>query len=92
VVESYFNALQRSRRKDGTLNQVLLAGRYCDLFEKRGGEWRIARRVVVYDWVEEQTPPAEAEEARFGLRKPIGGSFPRDPIYELRTTVGLKGR
>ena len=91
VVESYFNALQRSSRKDGTLNQVLLAGRYCDRFEKRGGEWRVAKRVVVYDWVEEQTPPEQAEDVRFGLRKPIGGSCPQDPIYELRRTAGLEG-
>ena len=92
AVESYFNALQRSRRRDGTLNQVLLAGRYCDRFEKRNGEWRVAKRTVVYDWVEEQTPPAEPEEGRFGLRKPIGGRFPLDPIYELRKSAGLKDR
>jgi hypothetical protein len=90
VVESYFNTLQRSRRKDGTLSQVLLAGRYCDRFEKRGGEWRVAKRVVVYDWVEEQTPPEGSEEVRFGPRKPIGGRFPGDPVYELRRSVGLK--
>jgi hypothetical protein len=83
AVESYFNALQRSPRKDGSISQVLLAGRYCDLFEKRGGEWRVARRVVAYDWVEEQTAPTESEEVRFGLRQPIGARFPDDPIYEL---------
>jgi hypothetical protein len=68
---------------------VLLAGRYCDRFEKRGGDWRVAKRTVVYDWVEEQTPPEKSEEVRFGLRKPIGGSVPLDPIYELRTAAGL---
>jgi SnoaL-like domain len=26
-----------------------LCGRYADLFEKRGGEWRILRRTVIYD-------------------------------------------
>jgi ketosteroid isomerase-like protein len=83
AVESYFNALQRSPRKDGTISQVLIAGRYCDLFEKRGGEWRIAKRTVVYDWLEEQTAPEGSEEIRFGPRKPIGGSFPDDPVYEL---------
>lgn len=90
VVESYFNAMQRSRRKDGSVSQMLLAGRYCDRFEKRGDDWRVARRVVVYDWVEEQTPPEEAEEVRFGLRKPVGSCVPGDPIYELRRSAGLK--
>lgn len=27
-----------------------IGGRYCDSFERRDGEWRIARRVMLYDW------------------------------------------
>jgi hypothetical protein len=88
VVESYFNALQRGSGANGKVRQFLLAGRYCDLFEKRGGEWRVAKRVVAFDWVEEQAVPEAAEEVRFGARKPVGGSFPKDPIYELLTSTG----
>lgn len=83
AVESYFSALQRGAGKDGVVRQFLLAGRYCDRFEKRGGEWRVAARVVAYDWVEEQAVPAESEEIRFGPRQPIGTKYPHDPIYEL---------
>lgn len=82
-VESYFNALQRGPGKDGVVRQVLLAGRYCDRFEKRGDEWRVADRTVVYDWVEEQVPPDGSEAERFGLRQPIGGAYPEDPVYAL---------
>jgi hypothetical protein len=82
VVETYFNALQRGAGADGIVRQVLLAGRYCDLFEKRGSEWRVARRTVAYDWMEEQQPPTEDEPDRFGPRQPIGTSFPDDPIYQ----------
>jgi len=82
VVETYFSALQRGPGKDGVSRQFHIAGRYCDLFEKRAGEWRVARRIVAYDWVEEQ-PVAEAEETRFGPRQPIGAKFPHDPIYAL---------
>ena len=61
-----------------------MAGRYCDVFEKRDGEWRIASRTVAYDWVDRQTPPEESEAERFGPLQPIGGFYPEDPIYKLR--------
>lgn len=81
AVETYFNALQRGPDREGTVRQFLLCGRYCDRFEKRGNEWRVARRTVVYDWVEEQTPPERTEAERFGARRPIGGAWPDDPVY-----------
>jgi len=83
AVESYFNALQRGPGPDGVDRQVHLAGRYCDLFERRAGEWRVAKRVVVYDWVDHQQPFAGDEAGRFGLRQPIGGVFPDDPVYRI---------
>lgn len=83
VVESYFNALQRGPGKDGIVRQFLLAGRYCDEFQKRNGEWRVARRTVIYDWVESQEVPADSEAKRFGPRLPIGASYPDDAIYKL---------
>lgn len=78
AVESYFSALQRSGAA-----QVHLAGRYCDLFEKRGEEWRVLDRVVVYDWVAPQTAPDQDEATRFGGRTPIGSAFPDDPVYRI---------
>lgn len=84
AVETYFTALQRAPDREGIIKQVLLCGRYCDRFEKRDGEWRVARRTVVYDWVEEQTPPDRSESDRFGPRQPIGAAFPHDPVYALR--------
>lgn len=30
---------------------VVLGGRYLDRFEQRGGEWRIAARTMLYDWL-----------------------------------------
>jgi hypothetical protein len=83
IVETYFLALQRGPGRDERLRQVLIAGRYCDVFQKRDGEWRIARRVVVYDWLDEQAAAAESEETRFGPRLPFGTRFPDDPIYGL---------
>jgi hypothetical protein len=85
AVETYFSALQRGPGKDGVERQFMLAGRYCDLFEKRGGDWRVARRIVAYDWVDEQDVPQGSEETRFGPRQPIGGRYPNDPVYSLLT-------
>ena len=87
AVESYFTAFQRAAGPDGTMRQVLLCGRYCDRFEKRGEEWRVSDRTVVYDWVEEQTPPHEAELNRFGPRQPIGAAYPDDVVYGLLETA-----
>ncbi|CAH2394307.1 SnoaL-like domain-containing protein [Mesorhizobium ventifaucium] len=83
AVESYFTALQRGPDQDGEVRQMLLCGRYCDLFQKRQGEWRIAERTVVYDWIEEQIPPAVLEAERFGQRQPTGAPYPDDPVYAL---------
>ncbi|ARO26895.1 MULTISPECIES: nuclear transport factor 2 family protein [Rhizobium] len=64
--------------------RFLLCGRYCDHFQKREGEWRIADRTVVYDWLEEQTQQAASPEIeRFGFRQPIGTSHSNDPVYTL---------
>jgi SnoaL-like domain len=83
VVETYFLALQRGPGGDGILRQFLIAGRYCDVFQRRDGAWRVFRRVVVYDWVDEQVAATEPEAIRFGPRLPLGTRFPDDPIYDL---------
>jgi hypothetical protein len=31
-------------------HDVVLGGRYLDRFEKRGDDWRIAKRTMLYDW------------------------------------------
>jgi len=82
-VESYFHALQRGPGRDGKVRQFLLTGRYCDAFQKRGEEWRVLHRTVVYDWVEEQTAPEGDERQRFGPRLPAGQPWPADPVYAL---------
>lgn len=36
----------------GEVYSAVIAGRYIDRFEKRAGEWRIAKRTGTYDWRE----------------------------------------
>ncbi len=83
AVETCWNALQRGPGADGIVRQVHMAGRYCDVFEKRGSEWRVAERTVVFDWIEEQAVPTGTENERFGRRQPVGSAFPDDPVYHI---------
>jgi len=48
-VETYFTARHRVII-DGATHLETFGGRYADRFERRSGEWKIAHRVVVYDW------------------------------------------
>jgi len=89
AVETYFTALQRDRDAQGTAREVFLAGRYLDRFEKRGEEWRIAQRTVVYDWVRPLGTPEGSEAERFGPRQPIGGVQGNDPIHALLAAMDL---
>ncbi|MFN7027773.1 MAG: nuclear transport factor 2 family protein [Sphingopyxis sp.] len=83
AVESYFSAWQRQPGADGALVEAHMAGRYVDRFEKRGDEWRVADRIVVFDWVEERPAQKTSEAERFGHRQPIGANWPNDPVYRL---------
>ena len=69
--------------------ETFLCGRYADRFERRGGEWRVAARTVIYDWIEERTRPelVQDDAALFGVRQPVGSQAPRDAVYELLRNV-----
>ncbi len=49
-VETYGLTAGVRRSDDGTYAGTMYGGRYLDAFEKRGSEWRIARRDYVLDW------------------------------------------
>jgi hypothetical protein len=88
AVETYFLAWQRERKADGSEHESFLAGRYVDRFEKRGDEWRVAARVVVYDWLQHLGPaPAAPDAERFGPRQPIGAKRPDDAWYALLAEI-----
>lgn len=82
-VESYFQALQGDRDANSQPRESMLVGRYVDRFEKRAGEWRIAQRTVVYDWIRQQPMSGENDEARFGVRQPNGARKPLDALYAM---------
>jgi hypothetical protein len=53
VTETYCSVRQRIERGgDRPAAHLAVGCRYLDRFEHRGGEWRIAHRTVVYEWVD----------------------------------------
>lgn len=87
AVESSFLALQTNAAAPA--HETFLCGRYLDRFERRAGEWRIAERTVVYDWIEERTRPelAQDDAALFARRRPNGGRLAADPVYAFLDAV-----
>jgi hypothetical protein len=87
AVESSFLALQTNAAAP-TL-ETFLCGRYLDRFERRDGQWRIAERTVVYDWIEERTRPELAQEDAdlFAKRRPTGSRSTSDPVYSFLERV-----
>lgn len=83
AVESYFRTIVGGHDVKGAAQETLLAGRYVDRFERRSGQWRIAARTVVYDWIRQTLLAHPMNEAAFGARLPTGGAMPHDPLYAL---------
>ncbi len=82
--ESYFTVWQ-SHQVDGSDATLHALGRYVDQFEKRGGEWRIAHRLVIVEHTSVQLLNASAPPSAPGR-----GSRDRDdPSYQVlaRQTV-----
>jgi hypothetical protein len=80
-VETQWSVIHRLRRF-GKLTDMWHQGRYLDEFERRGGEWRILRRVTVLDaerWIhtadlQELVPdslPNKVHRGRRGWRDPV---------------------
>ena len=89
--ETYFNAYHRIKAgveepafPDHDLDQdedVWIAGRYIDHFQRRDGVWKIAKRCGIHDWVRW----APADDRGFG-QSPAnerGQRFPDDRSYHL---------
>lgn len=57
----------------------LVGGRYADLFEKRGGDWRIKTRLVLLDW---QAMADSSEMAARLATRHQGARDRTDPTYE----------
>jgi len=81
-VETYFFSYNRIKNKANTLIDLFVGGRYLDKMERRGNEWRVAKRTVVFDWFREG-PAYDYEAGILGNKRMMGKLGPFDPVYEL---------
>jgi hypothetical protein len=51
---------------DGGERDTCIGGRYLDRFEKRGPEWRIIDRVMLYDWEQDWGAAADWSKGVMG--------------------------
>ncbi len=51
--ECYFQAWHGSRDEQGGERDLFISGRYIDDYTCKNGEWRIARRKLITDWVKD---------------------------------------
>ena len=49
--ECYFQAWHGVHDEAGTPRDLFISGRYIDEYACRNGEWRIAKRKLITDWV-----------------------------------------
>jgi ketosteroid isomerase-like protein len=86
--ESYVLANHRYERNDGTSADFLCGARYVDRFERRDGEWRIAHRQLLWDWVRDDKLEAEFEAVGIdpGMLA-FGAQGPTDGVYTLRANA-----
>lgn len=52
--ECYFQAWHGARDEAGNPRDLFISGRYIDDYACKNGEWRIARRKLITDWVTDQ--------------------------------------
>ncbi|MEU1984471.1 nuclear transport factor 2 family protein [Nocardia sp. NPDC019395] len=62
----------------------VMGGRYRDLCERRNGEWRVLRRMVIFDHVAQYPSSGELAAVFGGIpdTSRVGDVYPADPIYD----------
>jgi hypothetical protein len=77
--EVYYQAYHRTTDAAGAKRDLIIAGRYVDRYERRGGVWKIAYRSELVDWLRDD-PASDAMLAAAPFL--IGARKPADPLYD----------
>jgi hypothetical protein len=71
LVETHVTAYHRVNM--GTEERdTVIGGRYLDRLEERDGEWRIARRVMLYDWFRDEGVSVDWAQGLMGMNFSAG--------------------
>ena len=86
-VETYAQCFHRIPDPSNGAKDVVIALRYVDLFERRGEEWRIIERVMLFDWFREYEDSGDMARGAMGMAftpgQTMGGRWPDDRSYAL---------
>jgi hypothetical protein len=66
LAETYVTSYHRVGMSKEECDTVV-GGRYLDRLEQRGGEWRIARRTMLYDWFQDFGVSADWSQGLMGM-------------------------
>jgi len=103
LVETYVRTLQRypaeaaaslAQLSGGELGKgafgvdLMTSSRYLDRFQRRNGEWRIWRRVLIQDWKQMIDVAQNAPKTLSGWT--VGRRDKEDPVYLARRELGLQ--
>jgi SnoaL-like domain len=66
IVETNFTAYHRVTI-DNEERDIMLGARYVDHMEKRGGEWRIAHRILIQDWLQDMGHSCDWSQRALGM-------------------------
>jgi hypothetical protein len=69
LVETHVTAYHRIATEDGDRDTVI-GGRYLDRMDKRGAQWGIGHRTMLYDWYQDLGPSINWSQGLMGMPLP----------------------
>jgi hypothetical protein len=79
--ECYFIGASTISDVTGDTEAQFIGGRYLDRFEKRGGDWRVARRVLICDFRYRDVAPMDRAAGFVAALSDRGRLSPAHPLY-----------
>jgi hypothetical protein len=72
----------------GQPHEFFFGGRYFDRFERRNGEWRIKKRILLQDWNRCDIARSIFDEGMLAHLRPLGRRAPDDTLYHFMRENG----